>query len=155
MSAVECQKTFTIGSANATLPLVQMVTEDIVALSREISDTRERLAYLDNDPTDRSEYSKEVRAIENQTELKSSRLADCIDELLSINASPSNANDGHVDFPALRNGQEVCLCWCLGESEITHWHAADESCSKRRLVDLPLIHSSISRAFPRPTILQS
>jgi hypothetical protein len=27
-----------------------------------------------------------------------------------------------LDFPALRDGQEVYLCWREGEADITHWH---------------------------------
>jgi hypothetical protein len=30
-----------------------------------------------------------------------------------------------VDFPALRDGREVYLCWQEGEDEITHWHEID------------------------------
>lgn len=30
-----------------------------------------------------------------------------------------------VDFPFLRNGHEVYLCWQEGEAEITHWHETD------------------------------
>lgn len=29
-----------------------------------------------------------------------------------------------VDFPALLNGQEVCLCWREGEDRIAWWHPA-------------------------------
>ena len=31
---------------------------------------------------------------------------------------------GLIDFPAIRNGQEVCLCWKLGEAVVSHWHPA-------------------------------
>ena len=30
-----------------------------------------------------------------------------------------------VDFPFLRNGHEVYLCWQEGETTITHWHETD------------------------------
>lgn len=152
MSFIECKKYFTIEDANATLPLVQIITEDVVELNQEISDTRERLAYVANDSSDRSVYSKEVRAVELQTELKSQKLANCIDELLSLSLLPSDACDGHVDFPALRNGEDVCLCWRLGEPEVMYWHGTDEDCSCRRLVDLPLVHSSISRSFSQAAL---
>ncbi|MCA9753770.1 MAG: DUF2203 family protein [Gemmatimonadetes bacterium] len=32
---------------------------------------------------------------------------------------------GIVHFPSLRGEEMVVLCWCEGESEVAHWHAAD------------------------------
>ena len=32
---------------------------------------------------------------------------------------------GLVDFPALRAGEEVYLCWLLDEPAVTHWHAVE------------------------------
>jgi hypothetical protein len=32
---------------------------------------------------------------------------------------------GLVDFPALREGREVYLCWIEGEDEIAFWHDLD------------------------------
>jgi hypothetical protein len=32
---------------------------------------------------------------------------------------------GLVDFPAIRDGQEVYLCWVEGEPEIGFWHGPD------------------------------
>lgn len=33
-----------------------------------------------------------------------------------------DADRGLVDFPALRDGEEVYLCWLVGEPEVGHWH---------------------------------
>jgi hypothetical protein len=32
---------------------------------------------------------------------------------------------GLIDFPALRDGREVYLCWQIDEPEVGHWHAAE------------------------------
>lgn len=139
---------FTIRSANQTLPLVRMIVEDIVRLSNEIADTRERLEYL-NDGRDRDdyqdEYSRELDSVEQATDLKSQRLEQFIEELTELNVQTGSASDGFIDFPALRDGEPVCLCWMLGEQEVMHWHRTDEDCTQRRPIDLPLIRQSGDR----------
>lgn len=42
---------------------------------------------------------------------------------------------GLVDFPAMRNGQEVQLCWRLGEPSVAHWHTVDGGFGARRRLD--------------------
>ena len=39
---------------------------------------------------------------------------------------------GLVDFPALRDGKEVYLCWLLEEDTIGHWHPTDTGLSARQ-----------------------
>lgn len=39
---------------------------------------------------------------------------------------------GLLDFPAVRDGQPVYLCWRLGEEEIGFFHGVDEGFSGRR-----------------------
>ena len=44
-------------------------------------------------------------------------------------------DEGLVDFPALRDGEEILLCWRLGEDEITHWHGLEEGFAGRKRLD--------------------
>ena len=39
---------------------------------------------------------------------------------------------GLVDFPHLRDGKEVYLCWRYGEPEITYWHDIEGGFSGRK-----------------------
>ncbi|MGI8779499.1 MAG: DUF2203 domain-containing protein [Solirubrobacteraceae bacterium] len=39
---------------------------------------------------------------------------------------------GLVDFPALRDGEEVYLCWLVDEPEVRHWHAPGAGFPARR-----------------------
>jgi hypothetical protein len=48
-----------------------------------------------------------------------------------------DADRGLVDFPALReSGEEVLLCWQVGEDEIAYWHGLEEGFAGRK--PLPL-----------------
>src|SRR3954447_3395964 len=39
---------------------------------------------------------------------------------------------GLVDFPALRDGEEIYLCWLVHEPEIEFWHELDAGFAGRR-----------------------
>ena len=44
---------------------------------------------------------------------------------------------GLIDFPALIDGQEVFLCWELGEESVDWWHGPGEGFSGRQPLDGP------------------
>lgn len=39
---------------------------------------------------------------------------------------------GLIDFPAIRDGREVYLCWLDGEADIAFWHDIDEGIKGRQ-----------------------
>jgi hypothetical protein len=41
---------------------------------------------------------------------------------------------GLIDFPHLRDGREVYLCWRSGEKEIRYWHELDAGAVGRQLL---------------------
>ena len=41
-------------------------------------------------------------------------------------------DQGLVDFPAIRDGKEVFLCWKNPETKITHWHDLDAGFAGRQ-----------------------
>ena len=44
-------------------------------------------------------------------------------------------NIGLLDFPALRDGREVYLCWQYGEGDIAYWHEIDAGYEGRQPID--------------------
>jgi hypothetical protein len=43
-----------------------------------------------------------------------------------------DADSGLVDFPTMREGREVFLCWRLGEDRVAYWHGPETGFSGRR-----------------------
>jgi hypothetical protein len=42
---------------------------------------------------------------------------------------------GLIDFPAIRQGREVYLCWELGEDRVAHWHELEGGYGGRQPLD--------------------
>jgi len=42
---------------------------------------------------------------------------------------------GLVDFPAVRLGTRVWLCWKLGEKEVAYWHGLNEGYAGRKAIE--------------------
>ena len=55
-----------------------------------------------------------------------------IQEIESIGCEIKGIREGLVDFPSIREGREVCLCWRMPEKEISFWHGLDAGFSGRQ-----------------------
>jgi hypothetical protein len=135
-------KLFTVEEANAALPLVRAITQDMVKLSREIVDRRERLAVLADHRSEKnsSPYSDELAQIEEELEKDNLRLKEYVGELTDLGVEPKSATEGLVDFPATVDGRLAYLCWKLGEPEVLFWHHLDAGFAGRQ----PLTADSVS-----------
>lgn len=47
------------------------------------------------------------------------------EELGRLEIVVRDVDAGLVDFPAIRDGEEVYLCWLLDEPAVMHWHAVE------------------------------
>jgi hypothetical protein len=65
------------------------------------------------------------------------QLKQTIDKIQAAGCIVKNLDEGLVDFPSLLNGQEVYLCWKLGETRIAYWHGMEEGFAGRKPLDSP------------------
>jgi len=140
------KKYFKVEEANQSLPLVKAVVSDIVSKFKEIQERRERLELLR--PKNRpktggdSMYAEELQQVEQDLETEVGRLQEYILELQALGVEFKDPVMGLVDFPALMDGREVCLCWKLGEPEVGFWHEVDAGFQGRQ----SLLADSVSKS---------
>jgi hypothetical protein len=60
------------------------------------------------------------------------RLRDAAGRLREMEVVLRDLDRGLVDFPALREGREIYLCWQEGEPEIGFWHEPEAGFAGRR-----------------------
>lgn len=129
-------KLFTVEEANQCLPLVRAITSDLVTLTLDVLERRQRLAMLTagRDREAGDVYSEELAAIEAEIDKDAQRLHEYVRELIELGVEPKSAADGLVDFPSMMDGRLVLLCWKLGEPEVMHWHEIDAGYAGRQII---------------------
>lgn len=55
-----------------------------------------------------------------------------IEYLEDLGCTMKDLEHGLVDFPAKRFGEEVWLCWRVGEARVSYWHGKREGFSTRK-----------------------
>ena len=129
---------FTPEEANAELEHVRPLVEQLVAERKVHALALERQEGLEGKirgngggipPAELASATAEVDGVAR-------RLAHLVDEIASHGAEVKDLDTGLIDFPALRRGETVLLCWQLGEDEIEWWHTVDDGFAGRR--PLPL-----------------
>jgi hypothetical protein len=123
-------KRFTVEQANRTLPLVRRILGDVVAQYQLVERIQRRRRILA-----RSQRLEELAAAEAQGVEAAWRLSDLMRELASLGCQVRDYEQGCVDFPALRDGREVFLCWQLNEERIAYWHEKHTGENGRRPLD--------------------
>ena len=71
----------------------------------------------------------EKRALREQTAAK---IQEAVDKIQETGCVVKDLDEGLVDFPSVREGREVYLCWKLGEERIGYWHGLEEGFAGRK-----------------------
>ena len=115
-------KLFTIEEANALIPRVRTIVSTIRNTHNSISRYREEA--LQGSKGAEKGGGGISAGVSYATLLID--LADVIGELESLGVQLKDFERGLVDFPSLREGRVVLLCWQLGEGdELEWWHDVD------------------------------
>jgi hypothetical protein len=127
-------RSFTPDEANALLPAVRPLVERMVEAKRaldaaqaEADEVSTRIAGNGGGlPPARL---AEVDAVLNR---RAAELARALDEVQALGVVVKDLDAGLVDFPSVRDGEEVLLCWLLGEDEVAFWHGYDDGFAGRQ-----------------------
>jgi hypothetical protein len=77
------------------------------------------------------------QAMEQKTSRQETALAlqQAVEKVQEFGCLVKDLDIGLIDFPTLFQGEEVYLCWKLGEPGIQFWHAVDEGFRGRQPID--------------------
>lgn len=124
---------FSPEKANALIPVLAPLIEELWTKRRELA-----IKLLEQDPALRKASGRTgAPAAERRGETRraielKAEVVRIISRIEAYGCVLKDIDLGLLDFPALRDGAPVFLCWKAGETAVTHWHGTGEAFRQRK-----------------------
>lgn len=129
------ERYFTPAEVEALIPTLTDLMQEVVeahseaaALRQRMQAEQQRIALAGGGIIDTAAWRTERQRQERLAE----RMQAGLDKVVSLGGVPKDLSMGLVDFPHLRGGEVVNLCWKYGEKIIRFWHGLDEGYAARK-----------------------
>jgi len=127
---------YSIDQADARLRELAPLLDKLRADRLEVSTARAELERF-RTSNGNADHGDELEAREERIRQIVFRMERYVSQLVAWDITLRDIETGLVDFAALVNGRQVCLCWRLGEERVGFWHELDSGFAGRRpLIDL-------------------
>ena len=125
---------YTREEAEATLPWVREAIDAMRTATLELLDARTKLSALLEAIRSNggSTHDEEVHDLRSRVAKSTEELREPLEEFEERGIIIRDLQRGLIDFPALRDGREVYLCWLYGEERIDFWHEVDTGFAGRQ-----------------------
>jgi hypothetical protein len=125
-------RTFTLEEARALLPEVRALAEAMRDQKRAFDEQRALLTRADVQSGGNGHGPRGSLAAQAEAERLVQEIQRGIERLHELGVEVKGIDEGLVDFPSLRDGRLIYLCWRIGEPDIQYWHELDTGFRGRR-----------------------
>ena len=125
---------FTLEEANELVPWLEATFQRLVPAQEELTALQRRLLVLQRQRRSNgaSSSQSEVTQAQEEQDRLGQRFEESIREITNQGILVRDVARGLVDFPSIREGREVYLCWIGGEEQIEFWHETDRGFAHRQ-----------------------
>jgi hypothetical protein len=129
---------YTPTQANAALPLVRAIVQDIVELARDLQERQERIERSRGAGRGRLSAAHEEENAGGLADIErgEERMRELEGELTDLGIELKDNLMGLIDFRCRMDGRDVYLCWKLGEPAVAYWHELDAGYKGRQRLKL-------------------
>lgn len=131
-------KFFTLQQAERILPDVEAAIREAISgkaeyerMEAEWQGVSQRVAILGGVRVDRAQLAEQ----KSRRETAARALQKAVERVHEFGCLVKDLDIGLIDFPTLFQGEEVYLCWKLGEPRIQFWHGVTEGFRGRKPID--------------------
>lgn len=131
---VDAPHYFTRAEAEALLPRVEPLLIELRALADELTTALEAYATLQEKMRGNGQgHAQQYRALRERIGELRADLESKLREIGALGVLVKDIESGLIDFPSLRAGREVYLCWRRGEgTRIGWWHEVEAGFAGRQ-----------------------
>ena len=125
---------FTPEEANAALDEVRPLAEELMQHRRSLlTAQREQAEFAQRIAGNGGSIDTQRLAdLEADAERARIGIARCVNRIHGLGAIVKDLDQGLIDFPASHAGEEVLLCWKVGEDAVAFWHGLEEGFAGRK-----------------------
>jgi hypothetical protein len=124
---------FTVEEANLELSRLRQWLPRLQAKRRRLDVVQRKLGELTvKAAANGNLLEEEVHGTQREAQRLTEELNKLMTKISDLGCEIKDIEQGLVDFPSLREGREVYLCWRLGEQEVVFWHELDAGFSGRQ-----------------------
>jgi len=121
---------FTLDEARQILPRIRELMDQMTGMIGTLEEAKQHVKDLAQKGEMNTGSSVGTRYIEGLA-----RISECVAAIQETGCIVKSIDEGLVDFPHLREGREVYLCWKTGEPDIGYWHEVDAGFAGRTPLD--------------------
>ena len=125
------QSIYSIEQANALIPQVRAIVLQLAVEQRRLDAAHaemHRQLDADGDPAASTRVGPQEAEV---TQIRDG-MRGLVDHLAEMGIELRDMELGLVDFPGVRDGDPVWLCWRLADPSVAFWHGTDEGYANRR-----------------------
>jgi hypothetical protein len=127
-------RVFTPEEANAALAELRPLVEAMVESKRRLDEAQERRDGVAQQIAGNGGGipPAELATLEHEVNEAATELAAAMGEVQAVGVLIKDLDSGLIDFPAKRDGEDILLCWQLGEDEVAFWHGLEDGYAGRQ-----------------------
>lgn len=129
---------FTLLEAEGLLPEVESLLRKLIQFKQEYESSEGELNRVAQRITLAGGMippRERVAELRTRKDASARGLKATVEKIQEIGCQLKDIDTGLIDFPTLYKGEEVYLCWKLGESGIGFWHHIEDGFRGRRPID--------------------
>ena len=128
------RRLFTHEEANSLVPWLERTFQRLASSMQRLGELREQLEALQRDKRRLNgsfDRYNESNRVQSEMEPLSREIQAGVDEVQAEGIIVRDISSGLIDFPHMRQGREVFLCWISGEESIEYWHETNRGFAHR------------------------